>query len=103
VVEANVANGYDPTTDESMGAPTSPRGGAAPGSNVRKKVARGVQKATGRMSDMYRQMGEDLRSNPTWARAHAQMDFRHGGRVPRTGIYRLHRGERVIPARGGRR
>ena len=29
--------------------------------------------------------------------------FRKGGRVHRTGIYRLHRGERVIPARGRRR
>ena len=28
--------------------------------------------------------------------------FRRGGRVHRTGIYRLHRGERVIPARGRR-
>ena len=29
--------------------------------------------------------------------------FRKGGRVHRTGIYRLHKGERVIPARGRRR
>ena len=29
--------------------------------------------------------------------------FRRGGRVHRTGIYRLHRGERVIPARAKRR
>lgn len=29
--------------------------------------------------------------------------FRKGGRVKRTGIYRLHAGERVIPARGRRR
>jgi len=28
--------------------------------------------------------------------------FRRGGRVHRTGIYRLHRGERVIPARSRR-
>ena len=29
--------------------------------------------------------------------------FRRGGRVHRTGVYKLHRGERVIPARGRRR
>jgi hypothetical protein len=29
--------------------------------------------------------------------------FKRGGRVKRTGIYRLHRGERVIPKRRGRR
>ena len=29
--------------------------------------------------------------------------FKRGGRVHRTGIYRLHRGERVIPARKTRR
>ena len=28
--------------------------------------------------------------------------FKRGGRVHRTGIYKLHRGERVIPARGRR-
>ena len=28
--------------------------------------------------------------------------FRRGGRVHRTGIYKLHRGERVIPARSRR-
>jgi len=27
-------------------------------------------------------------------------DFRRGGRVKRTGIYRLHKNERVLPARG---
>lgn len=29
--------------------------------------------------------------------------FKHGGRVHRTGIYKLHAGERVIPARSRRR
>lgn len=29
--------------------------------------------------------------------------FRHGGRVKRTGIYRLHKGEKVIPARRSNR
>lgn len=29
--------------------------------------------------------------------------FERGGRVHRTGIYKLHRGEYVIPARGKRR
>lgn len=29
--------------------------------------------------------------------------FKHGGRVHRTGVYKLHRGEHVIPARGKRR
>ena len=29
--------------------------------------------------------------------------FRKGGRVHRTGVYKLHAGERVIPARGRRR
>ena len=29
--------------------------------------------------------------------------FKRGGRVHRTGIYKLHRGERVMPARRGRR
>ena len=29
--------------------------------------------------------------------------FKRGGRVHRTGIYKLHRGERVVPARSKRR
>lgn len=29
--------------------------------------------------------------------------FKRGGTVPRTGTYKLHKGERVIPARKGRK
>lgn len=45
--------------------------------------------------DLSRRLREELRDKGI-------QGFKRGGRVHRTGIYKLHRGERVIPARSRR-
>lgn len=49
--------------------------------------------------DAMRGRSEELRRE---LRAKGIQGFKRGGRVHRTGIYKLHRGERVIPSRSRR-
>lgn len=55
------------------------------------------------VKSVQQQQVEAMGIDPDTAAAMTQGSFKRGGTVPKTGTYRLHKGERVIPARKGRK